>query len=162
MRNKRFILCALLLSGLGMTGLQAQESINTTGTNASGSGGTVSYSVGQITYDTHVGTNGSVTQGVQQPYEISTVSAIEEAIGVNLTVTAYPNPANDYLTLEVKDLELSALVFQLYDINGKLLQNKKITANLTNIAISNLLPATYFVKVIQENKEVKSFKIIKN
>jgi len=28
--------------------------------------------------------------------------------------------------------------------------------------MSNLVPATYFVKVIQENKEVKTFKVIKN
>lgn len=46
-------------------------------------------------------------------------------------------------------------------MNGKLLQNKSITDNKTSIAMSSLIPATYFVKVIQANKEVKIFKIIK-
>ena len=161
MQLKRFKLCAILLLGLGLTGLQAQESVNVTGGNASGSGGSASYSVGQVAYQTHTGTNGSVAQGVQQPYEISMVTGIEEAKGINLSVSAYPNPTADYLTLEVKDFELSNLSYQLYDMQGKLLQNKRITGNQTSITMSNLVQATYFVKVIQGNREVKTFKIIK-
>ena len=162
MRHERLKLSAVLLLGLGLTGLQAQESVNATGGNASGSGGSISYSVGQVAYQTHTGTNGSVAQGVQQAYEISVITAIEQAKGISLSVTAYPNPTTDYLTLEVKDFEFSTLSFQLYDMNGKLLQSEKITGNQTSILTSNLLPASYFVKVIQGNKEVKTFKIIKN
>jgi hypothetical protein len=47
-------------------------------------------------------------------------------------------------------------------MNGKLLESKKITGNQTSIVMSNLVPATYFVKVTESNKEVKTFKIIKN
>ena len=162
MRHKQLKLSAVLLLGLGLTGLQAQTSVNATGGDASGSGGSVSYSVGQVVYTTHTGTSGSVAEGVQQPYEISVVTGLEEAKGINLSVSAYPNPTTDYLTLEVKDVELLNLHFQMYDMNGKLLQNEKITGNQTSIVMSNLVPATYFVKVIQGNKEVKTFKIIKN
>ncbi|MDD2550307.1 MAG: T9SS type A sorting domain-containing protein [Bacteroidales bacterium] len=161
MKNKRLKFCALFLLGLGLTGLQAQESINATGGNASGSGGSASYSVGQLVYTTNTGTNGSVAQGVQQPFEISAVTGIEEAKGINLTVSAYPNPTTDYLTLEVRDFNLSALTFQLYDLQGKLLQSEKITGNQTSIAMGNLGPAMYFVKVMEGNKEIKTFKIIK-
>jgi hypothetical protein len=84
MKYKKLILSALLLSGLGLTGLQAQEVIPAVGGNASGSGGSVSYSVGQVAYQTHTGTNGSVVEGVQQPYEISVLTAIEEAKNINL------------------------------------------------------------------------------
>ena len=162
MRHKRLKLSAVLLLGLGLTGLQAQESVNATGGNASGSGGSASYSVGQVVYTTNTGTSGSVAQGVQQAFEISVVTAIEEAKGINLSVTAYPNPTTDYLTLRIDEFEISNLSFQLYDMNGKLLQNEKITGNQTSIVMSNLVPATYFVKVIQGSKEVKTFKIIKN
>ena len=162
MKHKRLKLSALLFLGLGLTGLQAQESVNATGGDALGSGGSASYSVGQVVYTTNTGTNGSVAQGVQQAFEISVVTGLEEAKGINLSVSAYPNPTTDYLTLEVKDVELLNLHFQMYDMNGKLLQNEKITGNQTSIVMSNLLPATYFVKVIQGNKEVKTFKIIKN
>ena len=162
MRHKRLKLSAVLLLGLGLTGLQAQTSVNATGGNAAGSGGSASYSVGQLAYTTNTGTNGSVSEGVQQPFEISVVTGLEEAKGINLSVSAYPNPTTDYLTLEVKDVELLNLHFQMYDMNGKLLQNEKITGNQTSIVMSNLVPATYFVKVIQGNKEFKTFKIIKN
>lgn len=165
MRQKRLKLSTVLLLGLGLTGLQAQESINATGGNAAGSGGSVSYSVGQVVYTTNTGTNGSVAQGVQQSYEILAVAAIEEAKGINLTVSAYPNPTTDYLTLSIdasNTLSIQSLSYQLFDINGKLLQNEKITANQTSIVMSNLVPANYLIKVIQGNKEAKTFKIIKN
>ncbi len=161
MQHKRLKLSAILLLGIGMTGLQAQESVNATGGDASGSGGSASYSVGQVTYPTHTGTNGSVAEGVQQPYEISVVSATEETIGINLSVTAYPNPTIDILILSISEFDLSDLSCQLYDLNAKILQNVKIISDKTTIEMGNLVPATYFVKVIQDNKEIKTFKIIK-
>jgi len=158
----RVKLSAVLLLGLGLTGLQAQESINAAGGNASGSGGAVSYSVGQFVYTTNTGTNGSVAEGVQQPFEISMVEGLEEAKGITLSITAYPNPTTDYLTLSIEEFDISNLSYQLYDMNGNLLQSKKITGNQTSIVMSNLVPTIYFVKVIKENKSIKEFKIIKN
>lgn len=162
MQYNRLKLSALLFFGLGLTGLQAQESVNTTGGNASGSGGSASYSVGQVVYTTHTGTNGSVAQGVQQPFEISLVTGLEEAKGINLSVFAYPNPTTDYLTLSIDAFDFSSLSYQLYDMHGKLLQSEKITGNQTSIIINNLVSATYFIKVIRGNKEIKIYKIIKN
>jgi hypothetical protein len=152
----------LLAFMFSISTVSAQESVNATGGNASGSGGSASYSVGQVVYTTNTGTNGSVAQGVQQAYEISVVSAIEEIKGINLTISAYPNPTTDYLTLSIGEFEISNLSYQLYDMNGKLLQNEKITSDHTSIVMSNLVPATYFVKVTEGNKEIKTFKIIKN
>jgi hypothetical protein len=115
-------------------------------------------------YTTNTGTNGTVAQGVQQPFEISVVTGLEEAKGINLSVSAYPNPTTDFLNLKVDastPLSIQSMSYQLYDINGKLLENKKIEGNETSIVMSNLVPATYFVKVTEGNKEVKTFKIIK-
>lgn len=162
MRHKRLKLSAVLLLGLGLTGLQAQTSVNATGSNASGSGGSASYSVGQVVYTTNTGTNGSVAQGIQQPYEISVVTGIEEAKGINLSVSAYPNPTTDYLQLKVESEKLKDLSYQLYDMQGKLLQNEKLTGSETQINMSKYVPSTYFVRVIQGNQSIKEFKIIKN
>ena len=154
-------LFAMFLRAIGLNGLQAQTSIHRAGWNASGNGGSVSNSVGQVVYTTHTGTNGSVAQGVQQPYEISVVTGIKKLKELNLFVSVYPNPATDYLTLDVKEFEFTNLSFQLYDINGKLLQSEKIMGKQTSIVMSNLAPATYFVKVISGNQSIKEFKIIK-
>lgn len=161
MQYKQLKLSVIFLLGLCLKGLQAQTNVNASGFNALGNGGSVSYSVGQVVYTTNISTNSFVAHGVQQPYEISVVTAIDGPKGINLLVSAYPNPTTDYLSLEVKDFEYSILHFQLFDMNGKLLQNEKINSNQTSIAMGNLVPAIYFVKVNHGNKEIKSFKIIK-
>ena len=163
MKKNKLKLSLVAILFLGLSNLQAQEAIPTAGGEASGSGGTASYTVGQVVYTTNQGTGGNtVAQGVQQPFEISVVTGIAEAKGINLSVTAYPNPTTDYLTLRIDEFEISNLSYQLYDMQGKLLQSEKIRDNQTSIVMSNLVPATYFVKVIQGKKELKSFKIIKN
>ena len=165
MRLKPLKLIAVLILGFGLTGLKAQNTVPATGGNATGSGGSASYSVGQVVYTTNTGTNGSVAQGVQQPYEITIVTRLEEAKGINLSCSAYPNPTTDFLNLKVDPsttVSIQSMNYQLFDITGKLLDTKNITSNETSIITSNLLPATYFLKIIQNNKEVKTFKIIKN
>ena len=154
--------CIVLLMVQGLSALNAQESVNVSGGNAKGNGGSSSYSIGQLVYSSYTVSNGSVAQGVQQPYEISVVTGLDEAQEINLIFSAYPNPTSDILTLEVKDIEPSNLRYQIYDISGKLLQIGLIIGNQTDIDMTNLLPAIYFVKVTQGNKELKTFKIIKN
>jgi hypothetical protein len=162
MKSLRLQLCTVLLLSLGLTGLQAQEVISATGGEASGGGGSVSYSVGQVFYTTSTGTTGSVAQGVQQPYEISVVTEIEQAKDINLMILAYPNPTNDYLMLKVDNYDNKNLLYQLFDISGKLLESKKITSNETQIKMEMLIPSNYFIKVTDKKKEIKTFKIIKN
>lgn len=160
MNVKLLKLSTILLLGFGLTGLQAQTSINATGGDASGSGGAVSYSVGQVVYTISTGTTGSVAHGVQQPYEISVETGIE-VTEINLSVIAYPNPTSNYLQLSVENVNLKDLSYQLYNINGKLLQTNELASTETQIDISSYAAATYFVKVIQGNNELKTFKIIK-
>jgi hypothetical protein len=74
-----------------MIAVNAQENITVSGGTLSGIDGAVSYSVGQIFYITYSGAKGSITQGVQQPYEISPISSINEFDGIDLICLAYPN-----------------------------------------------------------------------
>jgi len=168
MKYTRFKICAMVLSGLGITAMQAQETIPASGGNASGSGGTVSYSVGQIGATTHTGITGSVSEGVQQPYEISDITGIREANGIILNCAVYPNPATDFLTLKVEGsayLSIRSMAYQLCDAGGKILENKNLSEYETIIAMTHLAPATYFLKVVRTSQdpypELKVFKIIK-
>ena len=162
MKHKKAKLSAVLLFWFGLAGLQAQAVIPATGGNASGIGGSVSYSVGQVFYTTNLGTNGSVAQGVQQAFEITNLTGIETPRGITLQYSAFPNPTSGFLKLKVEDFNTENLFYQLYDMSGKLLEYKMVKDNETIIVMSQLVPATYFLKVIQNTKEVKSFKIIKN
>jgi hypothetical protein len=152
----------LLTTGLLWAGFaQAQESTNASGSDATGSGGTVAYSVGQVVYTTSSGSNGSVAQGAQHAYEILTVGVKE--IELNISLTAFPNPTAENLTLQISVYNNEKLSYQLLDMQGKLLSNGQVTAQQTKINLNGLPSATYFISVFtQENKKVQSFKIIKN
>ena len=71
--------------------------INATGRDASGSGGTAAYSLGQVVYTTNSGTSATVSQGVQQAYEIFTIGIKETELNISLSV--FPNPTIYNLTL---------------------------------------------------------------
>ena len=143
--------------------VQAQTShqvLSATGGDASGSGGTVAYSVGQIAYTTSTGTTGSVAQGVEQAYEIYSVGIKETALNISLSV--FPNPTSDFLTLKVQDYNNEALSYNLLDEQGKLVLNEQIITQDTQVAMSTLARGAYFINVLQENKKIQTFKIIKN
>jgi len=99
MRHSRIITTALFVL-LGTAGLYAQETVPATGGDATGSGGSSSYTIGQVVSTTNTGSAGSVAFGVQQNYEISTITGIE-ITEINLELVAYPNPTNNDLTLNI-------------------------------------------------------------
>lgn len=165
MRYKKLKIIALLLSGLGLTGLKAQEAISVSGGDASGSGGSASYSIGQVVYTTNTGPNGSVSLGVQQPYEISVVTEVEKTKGIELLISAFPNPTTSHLTLIIEapaGSDFQSLSYQLSSMNGTLLETNKIIGNQTIIEMNNRVAATYFLSVTNKNKTLKTFKIIKS
>lgn len=159
---KIYKLLIVLLSLASGSATMAQSSIPATGGNAQGSGGSVSYTVGQPVYRIFKGTNGSVTQGVQQPYEISVIIAIEELNTISLEIIVYPNPATDYLKLKAENYETDSLSYHLYNMNGSLLENKKIESDETDINVRHFTAGTYFLKVSDKQREIKTFKIIKH
>ena len=156
---KALMSIVILLLGLG--GLHAQESPTATGGEATGTGGTVSYSVGQVVYTTATGTNGSVAQGVQQPYEISTTVGINETT-IYLALSIHPNPTTNYILLKIESEQVESLSYQLYDLQGKVIENKNVTAKNTSISMEALPAATYFLNVERKNQIIKTFKIIKS
>ena len=145
--------------GAGLT-LQAQQSITATGGDASGSGGEVSFSVGQVAYNTVTGISGIVSEGVQQPFEIYITSIIELPI-INFSLSVFPNPTQNNLTLQVLNFNEEELHYQLLDVNGKLLYSKRIAESETQINLVNLSPAIYFIRITTKNNTVKLFKLIK-
>lgn len=155
MRNTTLIACLLFATQL----IYSQEIIPASGGEATGSGGSSSYSVGQLVYTTNTG-SGTVTQGVQQSIELFTLSN-PELTTVNLTAVTYPNPTSDYITLKISDSALDNLSYKLIDVNGKVIANGSITNADTQISMQSLALGMYILKVNQNNQELKTFKIIK-
>lgn len=155
--TKAIILFFIL--GLSFTTLQAQQSISSTSGIATGSGGSMTFSVGLIVYKTLSGSGGSLYPGDQQPRELST-----EFIDLNspFTVSAFPNPANDVLSLRVGNFQANTYSYQLTDLYGKTVSCNSVTSDVTQISINDLSKGVYFLRVVKNNQEVQTIKIIKS
>ena len=138
------------------------ETIVATGNEATGSSGTVTYSIGQVFY-TYIGeTVYNVAQGIQHQ-EIKETLGTEENIEPNAEVIIFPNPAADFVTINLKgfDIEAEAQSYQFYDMQGRLLKQDTITQTETQINLNGLTPSVYLLRVNIDNKFSKTFKILK-
>ena len=154
------ILPLLFLAGM----VSAQSAIVPVGGDTQSGGGSVSYTVGQIAVQTATNSNGSVSvaEGVQQPYEILTVG-VDDYPQIALNAAVYPNPTENLAQLWLNGFEIPAggLRATLYDGNGKRLQNIPVTDDLTPFQIGQYATGTYYLEVRDENRVLKTFKIIR-
>ncbi|HJZ41653.1 MAG TPA: T9SS type A sorting domain-containing protein [Bacteroidales bacterium] len=158
---KRIIECFLIVI-CGCVFCNAQQAISAGGGEATGTGGTLSYTIGQTDYITTTSTSGVVMQGVQQPFELLVISGIEEAKGISLEISVYPNPTSNFLRLKVANVKLQKLSYQLYDLSGSLLVSNEIRDKEIIIHTGNLAPAAYYLRISDNQKGVKTFIIIKS
>ena len=56
---------------------------------------------------------------------------------------------------------LGRYCYQLYNLNGRLIESKILTGEETTISMQELIPSSYILKVFGEQEELKTFKIIK-
>jgi len=158
--NKAKSILILVTTFLLGYSVQAQNSVNSSGGDATGSGGTLAYSVGQVVYTTNADASGTVSQGVQQAYEIFTLDVKEPIPNISLSV--FPNPTVNHLNLQISDYNQEKLSYFLFDLQGKLIKDGKIKAKQTQISTSGLPSATYILYIRNKNKQnLRSFKIIK-
>jgi len=139
----------------------AQQTVSATGGNGTGSGGTVSYTSGQTSYKSLMNNSGTVTEGIQQPFEIQIVTKLNVPREITLECEAYPNPATDFLILKIFRDRIENLKYQLIDLNGKVLEEAFIGDVETTISLKHYKPTNYFLKVMDNSTEVMTFKITK-
>ena len=141
----------------------AQNSVHASGGDASGTGGTVAYSIGQVAYTSADNGTGSISLGVQQPY--ITMAVGNQEIDAALSVALFPNPvqSNTFLQLDAQTLEepIEAYAYAIYDMYGRLLHQEDIVQSTTKISLAEFHNAMYLVKVIRNHYTVRTFKVIK-
>ena len=74
----------------------------------------------------------------------------------------YPNPTTDFIILALKDANLTGLSYTMYDLLGRLVNKGTVTTSETKIGMKSLPIGVYILRVQQNNKALKTFKIIKN
>jgi hypothetical protein len=81
-------------------------------------------------------------------------NSIAENANLNSKIKVYPNPADDYLTIE----SINGQVLELYSLPSELIQRMTIGSGVTNISIANLPAGVYYLKA-QSGFVVKLIKL---
>lgn len=79
----------------------------------------------------------------------------------NNSILVYPNPASDYIFVQ-KENNISSVLMELFDLQGKLLIRKPIQSNNERIDIAHLGSGVYFYRLTASNKQTQTGKIIKH
>ena len=150
----------ILLFGLCTTSLQAQEVVTTAGSYGETTSGSLSWTIGEPVIETITNGTNTLTQGFQQSK--LTITAINDLKVPGIELSVYPNPTNSFLSIELKTDKQRGLLLSLFDINSKLILQKKMIGNKQTIKMQNYKPATYILKVTEANKEIRTYQIVKH
>lgn len=163
MRHKRLKLSAILLLGLGLTGLQAQTMC------VKESSGTEShYALSNIRKITFGAGNLTVTKTDNSTWvctlnSLQCLSFADNTTGVQAThseteiLHVYPNPVKDLLIIDVPGVG----TIQLLSIDGKVLQSRQVNlAGITTLATGQLPEGIYICRY-SNGTLIKTVKIIK-
>jgi hypothetical protein len=135
-----------------------QFAVSSTGGHINTSGGSTSFSVGQVAYTLKKGNGPYMNEGVQQVYTKKT-TPIEELIYLK-EVLIYPNPTQESLTLILSSKEAVQVRYTIMDYLGKEIWNGNILSEKSEISLRNLPSGNYFI-ALKSKKEYKIFKIVK-
>lgn len=142
--------------------LFGQSNTVSSGGTANGSAGSATYTVGQAFYLQVDGNPNYLIEGMQQPYEVSEHISVQQFDKIAVTLSAYPNPTKDILTLS-RTMRDGVLSVSLFDVGGKEITRKSMSDSELEIAMAHLAKGTYYLNVsTAENQLIKSFKILKN
>lgn len=154
-------LCILAALALYATG-KAQADVTASGGEGTGSGGTLSCSVGQVAYTQYTGTGGRVSEGVEQAYLLTELGT-ENPSEVSFTCAVFPNPTVAGVKLVLRGMpSFQDLDIAVLETTGKLLLSQPVSGAENEISLEHLPAGTYLLRLSSGEKTIRSFKIIKN
>jgi len=136
----------------------AQNAVSTTGGHIKSSGGSTSFTVGQVAYVLKKGNGSYLNEGVQQVYT-KTTTPIEELVYLK-EVQLYPNPTQEIMTLILSSMEDVQVRYTIMDYLGKEIRNGNILSEKSEISLRDLPSGNYFIS-LKSKKEIRIFKMVK-
>lgn len=158
MKLLKIIVSAILPQFIFCVMLSAQRNTLTSGGTVAGTGGSLTYSIGQADFGTATSSAFHFTEGMQQPYEILTTFTAPES-GIFLSI--YPNPTTDKIILETGDELPAETGYRLFNAEGKNISVGIVTASVTSIDLSSCAAGIYFLKIQTDTRILAVYKIIK-
>ena len=136
--------------------VSAQEVVSTQGDSYSNASGNIDFTIGEVIIDTGTDGTNDLTQGFHQTnWNFLGV----EDFAPDYEVLIFPNPTEDVLNIKTSTFE--NVTYTLYDAQGKLVMQDKLSAEQTPIQVSQLAPGNYSITLSNGTQELKTFKLIK-
>lgn len=155
------IVIAVLVIPAFQSAASAQRATVAGGGEADGPGGSASFSIGQAAYLTFSDTEHSIAQGVQQPYEISVVTGMDE-VDEGHAPMLFPNPTNGDVRLQFHSAPQGAMYLRLSDGLGRTIHSVPIRSDAQDIPLHGHASGTYLLQVTQEGTVIRTFRIVKH
>jgi hypothetical protein len=167
MKNK-LKLTAVFLFGLGLTNLQAQNSLYVLEKSGAQTQfalsdiKTLTFPSGNLLVNKKDGNSNSYARiDLRQLNFVGIPNAIENAEETENKIVLFPNPVNNELKISLQNTENTEI--EIIDLQGRILQKQifNIANTELNINVSQLTKGLYFCK-INNGKTTKTIKFLKN
>lgn len=147
----------VLLSLFATISVTAQEVVSTQGDSYSNASGSIDFTIGELIIDTGTDGTNDITQGFHQTNW--TFLGVEDH-SPSYEATIFPNPTSELLNIRTSTFE--NVTYTLYDAQGKLILQDKLSAEQTPIQVSQLAPGNYSITLTNETQNLKTFKLVKS
>jgi len=151
---KKLITLLALSSALTTT---AQEVVATQGDSYSNTSMQIDFTIGEIIINTESDGVNTLTQGFHQT-NWNFVGLENHAPEYEATI--FPNPTSKILNISTSAFE--NVTYTLYDAQGKLILQDKLSSEQTPIKVSQLAPGNYSITLTNEMQNLKTFKLVKS
>jgi hypothetical protein len=146
----------LMFSLLSTLAVSAQEVVATQGDSYSNASANIDFTIGEVIIDAGTDGTNDITQGFHQT---NWNFAGLEDFASDYDATIFPNPTEDVLNIRTSTFE--NVTYTLYDAQGKLVMQDILSAEQTPIQVSQLAPGSYSLRLNNQTKNLKTFKLIK-
>ena len=155
MEFRKTIVVLMLLGGYAH--VNAQEVIASQGETLSNGTNSIDYTIGEVVINTVSNGTNDLTQGFHQT-NWSFVGV--DDLAPELTISVYPNPMMESLTIKATASEINNYVF--YDAKGRVVQQGSIESETTVLDVQGVAPGSYSLAVLVNHKLAKTFKLVKH
>ena len=150
---KKSIILIALSSALTTT---AQEVVATQGDSYSNISAQIDFTIGEIIINTESNGVNTLTQGFHQT-NWNFVGLENHAPEYEATI--FPNPTSNILNIRTSTFE--NVTYTLYDAQGKLILQGRLTQVQTPIRVGQLATGKYSLILDSKNQKLKTFKLVK-
>jgi uncharacterized repeat protein (TIGR01451 family) len=96
----------------------------------------------------------------QFPDFVKVITSSQEVFVPGVKVDIYPNPFSEMVTLEVKGRQYDRLTLKVYDLNGKIVQQKFFNSNFCYVYRDQLAAGIYAYRLESEGQLINTGKLI--